>query len=190
MKKRFGFIIVCALIMATLIGAGSALAEPWKFGVMSDTQWKANVDGKNPATVAVGIINQLNQEFIKHGVKFVIQVGDLTDKEADPAMDTRAAAAQALYDAGIGFFPLRGNHEASQAAALKFQTIYPQAVGQGAHVFGAKNFSSPFASLDGLRLRLRLQERAIRVARPVHQDRQHQLPWQFQQQHHRPAGLD
>lgn len=150
MKKRFGFTIVCALIMATLIGAGSALAEPWKFGVMSDTQWKANVDGKNPATVAVGIIDQLNQEFIKHGVKFVVQVGDLTDKEADPAMDTRVAAAQALYDAGIGFFPLRGNHEASQAAALKFQTVYPQAVGQGAHVFGAKNFSSPFASLDGL----------------------------------------
>ena len=95
MKKRFGFIIVCALILATLIGAGSALAEPWKFGVMADTQWKANADGKNPATVAVGIIDQLNQEFIKHGVKFVIQVGDLTDKEADPAMDTRAAAAQA-----------------------------------------------------------------------------------------------
>jgi hypothetical protein len=135
-----------------------AFAEPWKFGVMADTQWKANLDGQNPGTVAVGIISQLNTEFINHGVEFVIQVGDLVDVETDGLngdatrrnMPVRATAAQALYEALIGFYPLRGNHEGSGTAALEFQGLYPQAVDSGSHVFGATNFSSPFATLNGL----------------------------------------
>lgn len=79
MKHLFRFASALAAL-ASLLVAAPALAEPWKFGVMSDTQWKSNLDGINPDTVAVGIINQLNQEFIAHDVKFVIQVGDLTDK--------------------------------------------------------------------------------------------------------------
>ena len=134
-----------------------AASRAWKFGVMADTQWKANADGLNPGTAAVGIINQLNRQFIANNVEFVIQVGDLVDKETDTpngssarTMGARAAAAQALYDAGIGFFPLRGNHEGSQAATVEFQSLYPQAAGSGPHVFGAKDFSSPFLTLDGL----------------------------------------
>jgi hypothetical protein len=158
MKKLSYFKIVCALLLAMFIGATSAMAEIWKFGVMSDTQWKANADGQNPETVAVGIINQLNTQFINHGVKFVIQVGDLVDKETDSpngfpsnrTMDTRAAAAQALYDAGIGFYPLRGNHEGSSTAAVEFQALYPQTIGSGSYVYGASNFSSPFNTLNGL----------------------------------------
>ena len=47
----------------------------------------------------VGIIKQINSQFVKAGVKFVIQVGDLVDKEKDadevgaPNLMTRAAAA-------------------------------------------------------------------------------------------------
>jgi hypothetical protein len=39
---------------------------PWKFAVMSDTQWSAtkDTDHKNPNSVATDIIAQLNQEFI------------------------------------------------------------------------------------------------------------------------------
>ena len=140
-----------ALVVAFLVGVTSVFAEPWKFGVMADTQWKANVDGENPDTVAVGIINQLNTQFINHGVKFVIQArrpgrrrkrrlnGDPTRRN----MPVRAAAAQALYDAGIGFYPLRGNHEGSAAAALEFQTLYPQTQGKGPNVFGADEFQQP-----------------------------------------------
>jgi hypothetical protein len=80
------------------------------------------------------------------------------DKETDSpngfpsnrTMDTRAAAAQALYDADIGFYPLRGNHESSSTAAVEFQTLYPQTIGSGSHVYGASNFSSPFNTLNGL----------------------------------------
>lgn len=130
----------------------------WKFGVMADTQWKANVDGLNPGTCAVGIVNALNAQFIGQGVKFVIQVGDLVDVENDALngdatrrnLPVRAAAAQALYDAGIGFYPLRGNHEGSQLAAAEFRTLYPQSRGTGGNVFGAAEFTSPFFKLDGL----------------------------------------
>ncbi|MCK9418382.1 MAG: metallophosphoesterase [Nitrospirae bacterium] len=155
-NNEYALALTLALVM--FFAATSAFAGPWKFGVMSDTQWKANVDGENPETVAVGIINQLNTQFINHDVKFVIQVGDLVDKETnspnglplDRTIDTRAAAAQPLYDAGIGFYPLRGNHEGSQTAAGEFQTLYTQTTGSGPHVFGAENFSSPFPNLSGL----------------------------------------
>ena len=111
--------------------APGSLAQPsataWKFAVMADTQWIGTDDGKNPNSVAVSIIQQLNQEFIKKGVKFVVQVGDLTDNGTVNAIDTTALFRQPLYNAGIGFFPLRGNHEdKGAAAAAEFQKVFPQ----------------------------------------------------------------
>lgn len=150
MKRRFVLNTVFSLILAMCLVAASATAAPWKFGVMSDTQWLAPDDGKNPNTVAVGIINQINAEFILADVDFVVQVGDLVDVYSPAAMDTRASAAQALYDAGICFYPLRGNHEGSQAAALQFQADFPQTQGGCSHMRGASNFSSPFPALAGL----------------------------------------
>jgi len=119
-----------------------ASAGAWKFGVMSDTQWSSATE---PGTCAVSIINALNAQFIQHGCKYVIQVGDLVNSEGTGAinLETRANAANALYSAGIGFFPLRGNHEASATAAIKFKTLWPQAQGAGSNVFGAQNFNSP-----------------------------------------------
>jgi len=110
----------------TLI-ASAAIAAPWKFGVMSDTQWPTSPDGKNP-NVAVNVIRHLNQEFINKGVKFVVQVGDLTDTAgtANINLDVRATFAQDLYNAGIGFYPLRGNHENGGPAAVRFKEIFPQ----------------------------------------------------------------
>lgn len=90
----------------------AASAEPWKFGVLSDTQWRMgdpdpancplgdtlSCDGRNPNGVAAGIINELNEQFISHGVKFVIQTGDLTDIDDPRALDTSATFRQELYD--------------------------------------------------------------------------------------------
>lgn len=150
--------------MAGLGSPLSAFAAPYgasskavRFGIMADTQWKANLDGQNPGTCAVGIINALNAQFIAQGVDFVIQVGDLVDKETDSpngssarTLPVRAAAAQGLYDAGVGFYPLRGNHEASVIAAAEVPALFPQMRGTGPNVFGATAFSSPFDTLDGL----------------------------------------
>jgi hypothetical protein len=105
----------------------------WSFGVMADTQWFPD-DEFNPNTVAVEIIRQLNEKFIEHNVKFVIQVGDLTDLGWNPvygdkAIDTRALFTQELYNHGIGFYPIRGNHEGSPEAAREFTRVFPQTRG-------------------------------------------------------------
>lgn len=137
-------------IVATVV-TQFAQAEKFSFGVMSDTQWKSNLDGENPGTCAVGIINQINAQFIGADVDFVVQVGDLVDSVSNVNnLEARAAAAQSLYDAGIGFFPLRGNHESNQAAAVKTQALFEQTQGLGDNVYGATNFSSPQANLNGL----------------------------------------
>ncbi len=129
--------------VAALVGQNSTTA--WKFGVMADTQWLDSDDGKNPNTAATDIINKLNDQFIAQGVKFVVQVGDLADKansagvynvpvsggtypmaNGQVAEDTRALFTQPLYNAGIGFFPVRGNHDDTAATAAEFTAIFPQ----------------------------------------------------------------
>lgn len=125
MRKRSYLNALCIAAAVLLLGT-FASAQPWTFGVMADTQWTVPDDGKNPYTVAVDVINQVNKAFIDKGVKFVIAVGDVTDDGSNNGLDTRAIFAQALYDAKIGFYPLRGNHEPSQAAATRFQSNFPQ----------------------------------------------------------------
>jgi len=118
---------------------GGPPEEPWSFGVIGDTQWTEPDDGRNPGTCAVDIINQVNQQFIQHGVKFVIAVGDLTDTPSSSNMDIRAVYAQALYNARIGFFPLRGNHDTTDAD--EFKRVFPQ-------TRGGNNNSTPADALS------------------------------------------
>jgi hypothetical protein len=122
--KAFGK--MCSVAIGLLVMASSALAQSYSFGVMSDTQWTTADDGKNPNSAAVDIATQINQQFINAGVKLVVQVGDLCDNGSIAGEDTRAAYAQSLYNAGIGFFALPGNHDAGGADAAELQRIYPQ----------------------------------------------------------------
>ena len=175
---------------------GRASGAPWKFGVMADTQWRRNLDGKNPGTVAVGIIDALNAEFVRRGVRLVIQVGDLVDVEYDApngdasrrTMPFRAAAAERLYEAGIEFFPLRGNHEASATAANELVSLYPQSRGVGDRVRRGR-LQQPLRRARGATL-LRPRQRALRAARPVHAERWHEPPRERRPQPPRPAALD
>ena len=136
--------------------------KAWSFGVMGDTRWtlSEDPDGNNPNYVSAEIIRALNDRFIDYGVKFVIQVGDLSDRAGDDAMYTRAELAKPLYDAGIGFFPLRGDHDTygatygldpdSNMNIPAFLDAFPQTQGLD-NIFGATNFSSPeIAELNGL----------------------------------------
>lgn len=109
-------------------GAGNATTSPgaWKFGVMNDTQWTVPDDGYDPVTCAVGILKQIQRQFIANKVKFVVHVGDLCDGGTLPGEDVRALYAQPLYDRGIGFFPLRGNHDDGAPQAAECQALYPQ----------------------------------------------------------------
>jgi len=124
---------------ATSVGAAATLpsSSAWQFAVMSDTQWlTADTDHLNPNTSAIGIITQLNQQFIAQNVKFVVQVGDLADQAsgnsneagyattASLCEDTRALFVQTLFNHGIGFFACRGNHDDGSAA--EFVKLFPQ----------------------------------------------------------------
>lgn len=149
MTKLMGIKTIGACVVALCMAVTQSSGEPWKFGLMSDTQWKSNLDGENPNSVAVGIIKQINAEFIRHNVKLVVQVGDLVDVYSSAAFETRALAAQSLIDAGIGFFPLRGNHEATSGAANYFSNAFPQTCGY-VNTFGATNFQSASMSLECL----------------------------------------
>jgi len=147
-------------------GGGRYKVDAWSFGVHGDTQWYVPSDPlgaenpDNPNYVSAAVAGALNEQFINAGVKFVIQVGDLTDRAGDAAMYTRAEVSQSLYDQGIGFFPLRGNHEEygylygldpdSNLNIPAYLDAFPQTQGT-ANTFGANNFSSPdINALKGL----------------------------------------
>lgn len=61
--------------------------------------------------------------------------GEDVASKTNVTMDTRALAAEPLYNAAIGFYPLRGNHDASQTAALELPKFFPQTLGSGSSVF-------------------------------------------------------
>jgi hypothetical protein len=163
-KKKLAIILLLAAAIIFAAQSCNVETKPWSFGVMGDTQWTPHtiIDGKfvsydpegtNPNNVSVSIIKQLQREFIKRGVKFVIQVGDLSDEGNNEAIVTRAEAAKELYDAGIGFFPMRGNHETYCSLFFPgqdngfcvpvMQTSFPQNREGNDHHCGAYNFSSP-----------------------------------------------
>jgi hypothetical protein len=129
---------------------------------MGDTRWTLgeDPDEDNPNYVSAAIARELNERFIDYGVKFVIQLGNLSDRAGDDAMYTRAEVAQSLYDAGIGFFPMRGKHETCGASygldpdsdlnIPAYLDAFPQTRGLD-NIFGAENFSSPgIDELNGL----------------------------------------
>jgi len=119
--------ITIASVLFCACGVLQALAAPWSFGVIADTQWTCADDGKNPNTVAADIIRQINAEFIAKKVSLVIAVGDTVNKANKTSLATRALYAQDLYNAGIAFYPLRGNHDASMIdSGLEFARLFPQ----------------------------------------------------------------
>ncbi len=121
--------IALALGLAT---AMPAFAAPWSFGVLSDTQWTRR-DGvtMNPNTIPVSVVKQLDQQFISKGVLLVVAVGDTVDSPGADCVNFKARAlyAQDLYNARIGFYPLRGNHDAKGAlSGVEFANAFPQII--------------------------------------------------------------
>ncbi|MGA3007472.1 MAG: metallophosphoesterase, partial [Opitutaceae bacterium] len=122
------------LALALCLTAASASADAWKFGVLSDTQWTSADDGKSPESVPASMIQQIDQAFIAQGVKVVIAVGDTVDTSTPMTQNTRALYSQDLYNAGIAFYPLRGNHDAELTnSGTNFATLYPQIVNGGSN---------------------------------------------------------
>jgi len=110
MKKLFCCKTAFALILAILIGVASAFAQPWKFGIISDTQWTTTDPANQNPIPYREHHQQINQQFINinnstHDLKFVIAMGDQVDTGSQANDYVRALYAQDLYNAGIGFYP-------------------------------------------------------------------------------------
>jgi len=103
------FLQLCAVII-TLPLIPSLFAAEWSFGVIPDTQWAYERNAPFHG-VAIHIIDAINTEFVRQKVDFVIQVGDLAETPTAAGFQTRAARNQSLTDAGIKFYPIRGNHD-------------------------------------------------------------------------------
>jgi hypothetical protein len=142
--------------------------DAWSFGILADTQWTLGnqnnvVDpaGTNPNYTSHSIADQIKSQFVMHDVRFAFQLGDSGNLSGDAAFFKNAEKAQMLYDAGIGYFPVRGNHDEFgflygfdgadtdgdglmdyTANVPAFLDAFPQTRGL-ANTFGATNFSSP-----------------------------------------------
>ncbi len=124
MPKKLIPIGFALLFCLSLFSINGGAAETWSFGIYSDTQWKP-VDEENNG-VAIFIIDALNKEMIAAQVDLVVQVGDLVQSSSQKAFDTRAARNAALKEAGIAFYPFRGNHDSqSPESAKQFAQAFP-----------------------------------------------------------------
>lgn len=106
---RFCLATLILLFVSPLCAADAA--SSWSFGVIPDTQWAAKMDAPFHG-VAIHIIDAINDEFVRQKVDFVIQVGDMVETPSVAAFQTRAAHNKSLTEAGIKFYPVRGNHDA------------------------------------------------------------------------------
>ncbi|MBF0431262.1 MAG: metallophosphoesterase [Fibrobacteria bacterium] len=126
-------VLIVVVIFSSLVG--ELFAKPWKFGVMGDTQGgkilkAGNTYGPGDSTcgngVPAGIIDQVYDKMIAAKVKFVCTVGDNGDADGTATPRTVATYVQKLYNHGIGFYPIRGNHESSAAAGNETKRVFPQ----------------------------------------------------------------
>ena len=124
----FRWIGVALIAAGAVVSAPPASAGmPWRFAVISDTQWTVPDDGQSPNSIPAGILKQIHQAFIAHGVRLVVSVGDIVDISSTPNLDARALYVQDLYNAGIAYYPLRGNHESADGnSGAEFARAFPQ----------------------------------------------------------------
>lgn len=127
MRRNSRTLVLAAAVAAVFAGTQQVKADAFSFGVMADTQqtgWSGHPGENGVNTVSTEIADALNQRFIDAGVKFVVQVGDLTNTGSDANLQTRWDHTQSLRDNGIAFYGLRGNHEESDSVLSKFQNTF------------------------------------------------------------------
>ncbi|MDR2171371.1 MAG: metallophosphoesterase [Planctomycetaceae bacterium] len=105
------------------------LSGEWKFGIIPDTQWAHDMEAPFHGT-AIHIIDAINAEMIRQKVDFIIEVGDLVEISSEIAFQTRALHNKSILNAGIKFYPLRGNHDSIDLDSIKqFKNAFPNLPG-------------------------------------------------------------
>ena len=109
-KERPAKLVLAAILLITFPATGLA-QEPWKFIVTCDS--RGSINGIQP--IALG---ELVTEILSQGVDFVLFPGDLVSgfRSIGPAgfeseLRTWVQMMDPVYNAGIGVYVSRGNHE-------------------------------------------------------------------------------
>jgi len=129
------------------------LSESWETPSGRARTDPAHENGPD-STVSISITRQINAQFIAKGVKFVLQVGDMTNKGGPSPLRPRRCGSGSLYG-GNRVFPMRGNHDLLGGMSKGINNLrinFPQDSGGGPHTFDTYNHGSDFAakkSLDG-----------------------------------------
>ncbi len=104
-RLRYIPVLLCLLILPTV-----SMAEQWRFVVVGDTQGPR-------AGVSVGLLSELVREILRHDVDLAIFPGDLVSGVAtdldlfEAQLQQWVQIIKPVYDAGIGVYVCRGNHE-------------------------------------------------------------------------------
>ena len=127
-RRQFLCLPLSALFLAIVPCVSAADTDEWCFGIIPDTQW--NSEAAPFHGTAVHVIDAVNQEMIRQKVDFVIQVGDLVERSSEISFQTRAARNQSLGQAGIKYYPVRGNHDSANLEAVgQFKAAFPNLPG-------------------------------------------------------------
>ncbi|UCF43750.1 MAG: metallophosphoesterase [Planctomycetota bacterium] len=111
LSKLIGVVGLCAVFYLT------GCREPgWRFIVTGDSR-----DGDNGVNTV--ILGELADEIVDRQVDFVLISGDLVNGYNEQAalqsqLNTWIKTMQPVYDAGIGVYPVRGNHDVGEPAGV------------------------------------------------------------------------
>ena len=114
MRQRYAVKFSLLALLLAVLSSMSFAEESWKFIVTADCRSDSDSDHNG---VNVAILTEIVNEILKHEPDFFLFAGDLCVGNSDPVIlekqfMTWRGTMQPVYDAGIGVYPVRGNHDA------------------------------------------------------------------------------
>ncbi len=110
---QFHQLFVSGLLLVFTAGAALAQSTPWKFIAVGDTRGTSSSD-----IINTPILTELANEIVAQQAAFVIMPGDLVYSGSLSAFQTWRNIMAPVYQAGIGVFPILGNHDANAVASF------------------------------------------------------------------------
>ncbi len=105
-KRIFAFILTCLLLAVGPHYATHAQTAKWKFMVFGDTRGNDSVSQVNTA-----VLSELARATTNEKPAFVLVPGDLAYAGNLTAFQLWSNVMAPVYQAGIGVYPVRGNHD-------------------------------------------------------------------------------
>jgi len=118
MRKANTLNFVCVFFLLAVFSLTGCAEVPWKFIVTGDSRSRGGDNGVNTA-----ILSELAAEIVKRQVDFVLLTGDLVNGYVDQTalenqLNTWRSTMRGVYDAGIGVYVVRGNHDVGDPAGV------------------------------------------------------------------------